>query len=182
MSRQEQKQLDREIPWREVAQLPKIEFDAFVKAAQKEFDGWMKWSGVIPLSHGEAKKILSDPKLRKRALKARAAYRDKARGVGPLQAKCRVVLIRCNDPDLRSLSRDAPTPSRVSEYVVMAVAASGSNRMLNGSKCRWFLWLSDAAQAFLQGKQDETERDGQLFRLPPDDPVLRAAGVFTSPL
>ncbi|CAL1163402.1 unnamed protein product [Cladocopium goreaui] len=182
MTRQEQKQLDREIPWRDIMELPKMDFDAFVGSAQKEFQGWMKWSGVVPLTSREAKRVESNPKLLKRILKSRAAYRDKARGTGALKAKTRVVIIGCGDPDLRQLSRDSPTPSRLSEFVVLAVASSGANKLFNGDNRIWHLWLSDAAQAFLQGRQDESERSGPIFMRPPRDPIQEAAGAFPAEL
>ena len=114
LNRQERKQLDRKVPWREIMKLPAMDIDAYVQAAEKEFDGWMKWNAVRPLSDSEARQIWKDPKLRRRILKSRAAYRDKNRGLGALKAKCRVVLIGCADPDLRQLSRDSQTPSRLS--------------------------------------------------------------------
>ena len=156
--------------------------DAFVKSAQKEFSGWMKWSGVIPLTRAEAEKVFSDPKMKRRILRSRAAYRDKARGQGALQAKCPTVIIGCSDPDLKQLTRDSPTPSRLSEFVILSIAAAGSNKKFNGDNRRWFLWISDAAQAFLQGQQDESERSGPLFMFPPDDPIQKEAGAFPSPL
>jgi len=115
-------------------------------------------------------------------LKSRAAYKDKARGIGKLRPKCRVVLIGCNDPDLRQLTRDSPTPSRISEFVVLSVASSGANRLFNNDNKRWSLWISDAEKAFLQGSQDTSERDGPLFMSPPSDPLITASGSFPAPL
>ncbi|CAE7469062.1 CML10, partial [Symbiodinium pilosum] len=69
-------------------------------SVQRRTTNWMRWGGIKPLSHKEADKILSDPKLSKRVLKSRAAYRDKNKGLGEVKAKCRVVLIGCNDPDI----------------------------------------------------------------------------------
>ena len=95
MSRQEQKQLDREIPWREVEALPVMMRQKYVESAIKEYNGWMDWKGIRPLDQAEANQVWQDPKMRRRILKSRAAYRDKARGQGPLRAKTRVVLIGC---------------------------------------------------------------------------------------
>ena len=179
MSRQEQKQLDREIPWREVAALPFTMSQKYVESAIKEYNGWMDWKGIRPLDHAEANQVWQNPKMRRRILKSRAAYRDKARGQGPLRAKTRVVLIGCGGPDLRQLTRDSPTPSKLSELIILSAAV---NQQFNGDGREWSLWISDAAQAFLQGRQDATERSGPLFMQPPRDPILQEAGAYLAPL
>ena len=180
LTRQEAKQLDREIPWREIMSMPKMSQDAFIQSCTKE--GWMKWTSVRPLTQKEPDAVMSDASLRRRVLKSRAAYKDKARGVGKLSPKCRVVLIGCNDPDLRQLTRDSPTPSRLSEFVVLAVASSGANRLFNCDNKKWSLWLSDAEKAFLQGFQDKSERGGPLYMSPPRDPLITSSGSFPAPL
>ena len=182
LTRQESKQLDREIPWWEIMTMPVMSQDAFIQSCTKEYEGWMKWTSVKPMTQKEADAVLSDAKLRRRVLKSRAAYKDKARGIGKLRPKCRVVLIGCNDPDLRQLTRDSPTPSRISEFVVLSVASSGANRLFNNDNKRWSLWISDAEKAFLQGSQDTSERDGPLFMSPPSDPLITASGSFPAPL
>ena len=182
MSRQEQKQLDREIPWREVAALPPMMRQKYVESAIKEYNGWMDWKGIRPLNQAEANQVWENPRMRRRILKSRAAYRDKARGQGPLRAKTRVVLIGCGDPDLRQLTRDSPTPSRLSELIILSAAAAGMNQQFNGDGRERFLWISDAAQAFLQGRQDASERNGPLFMQPPRDPILQEAGAYPAPL
>eukprot|EP00434_Breviolum_minutum_P022664 symbB.v1.2.020001.t1/scaffold1659.1/size107071/3 len=182
MSRQEQKQLDREIPWREVAALPPMMRQKYVESAIKEYNGWMDWKGIRPLNQAEANQVWENPRMRRRILRSRAAYRDKARGQGPLRAKTRVVLIGCGDPDLRQLTRDSPTPSRLSELIILSAAAAGMNQQFNGDGREWFLWISDAAQAFLQGRQDASERNGPLFMQPPRDPILQEAGAYPAPL
>ena len=182
MTRQEMKQLDREIPWREIMELPLMMRQKYVEAATKEYNGWMDWHGIKPLTNEEAQAVRNDPFLRRRVLKSRAAYRDKARGQGPLRAKARIVLIGCGDPDLRQLTRDSPTPTRLSEYILLSAAASGMNRMFNQDSCEWSVWISDAAQAFLQGRQDPTERKGPIYMEPPRDPILVEAGAYPAPL
>eukprot|EP00438_Fugacium_kawagutii_P011147 Skav200228 [mRNA] locus=scaffold2352:155227:163374:+ [translate_table: standard] len=182
LTRQEMKQLDRELPWREIMKMPASVFDLFVQSAIKEFNGWQKWTGIVPLSDEEAQAIFDDPQMRKRIIKSRGAYKDKSRGLGPVQAKTRVVLIGCNDPDFRRLSRDSPTPGRVAEYVILSIAAAGANHLFNQDGKKWCLWLSDAAQAFLQGRQDSTERSGPLFMTGPDDPIQKEAGCFPARL
>ena len=182
LTRQEIKQLDRELPWREVMEMPTMMIDKFVQSADKEYQGWLKWAGIRPLSEAEASEIWSCPHKRRRILKSRAAYKDKSRGLGETKAKTRVVLIGCGDPDLRQLSRDRPTPSRLSEFLVLSIAASGSNSLFNNDNRRWCLWLSDAAQAFLQGRQDPTERNGPIYMSPPRDPIIEAAGAYPAVL
>ena len=54
--------------------------------------------------------------------------------------------------------------------------------MFNGDQKKWSLWLSDAAQAFLQGKQDQSERSGPLYMLSPRDPLQIQAGSFPAEL
>ena len=183
MSRQEAKQLDREIPWREVDSLPVMMRDKYVQSAVSEYNGWMTWGGIKPLSEAEAQEVWRNPKLKRRVMRSRAAYRDKNRGSGELKPKTRVVIIGCMDPDLKSLTRDSPTPTRLSEMLILSIATAGANRLFNYDGEVWQLWLSDAEKAFLQGKQDLSERGGQpLFMQPPDDPVLRDAGAYPAPL
>ncbi|CAE7309156.1 TY5A, partial [Symbiodinium microadriaticum] len=181
-SRKELKQLDREIPWRQLTDLPKHQLDAYLEATRVENDNWMSWGGIQPISHREAKRIMGDNKLSKRILKSRAAYRDKSKGIGPLRPKCRVVIIGCADPDLFQISRDSPTPTRLSESLLMTIAAAGINKEFCGTKEVWFLWASDAKSAFLQGDQDTSERDGPLYMRPPRDPLIEATGSFPAEL
>ena len=115
-------------------------------------------------------------------MKSRGAYKDKSRGTGPLQAKTRVVIIGCQDPDLRQLTRDSPTPTRLSEYLILSIAASGANILFTVDGKKWYLWLSDASQAFLQGSQDPSERNGPLYMEPPKDPIRHEAGAFPAAL
>ena len=183
MTRQEAKQLDREIPWQEIVLMPRAAFEKFVESARGEFSGWTDWSTIRPLSNSETKSVRSDPQLCRRIVKSRAAYKDKSRGQGPLRAKTRVVLIGCQDPDLRNLTRDSPTPTRLSEFIILCVATAGANREFNHDQCKWHLWLSDAEKAFLQGKQDTTERGGlPIFMESPRDPILLEAGAFPAEL
>ena len=159
LSRQELKQLDREIPWREIVQMPAAVKEKYIEAAAKEYAGWMKWTGIRPLTDEEADTIFADPAKRKRIMKSRAAYRDKSRGLGglaALKAKCRAVIIGCGDPDLRQLTRDSSTPTRLAEYVILSIAAAGRNSLFDGSEKQWFLWLSDVQHKH-SSKEDKME-------------------------
>lgn len=165
--------------------MPAAVKDKYVASVVKEYEGWVKLSGIRPLTDAEAEKGFQDPRLRKRMLKSRAAYKDKSRGMGGLNAimaKCRVVLIVCNDPDFRQLSRDSPTPRRLAEHIVLSSAAAGANRLFNDDGRKWFLWLSDAAQAFLQGRQDSAERSGPIYMAPLNDPLIVEAGAYPARL
>ena len=151
--------MDREIPWREIVQMPAAVKEKYIEAAAKEYAGWMKWTGIRPLTDEEADTIFADPAKRKRIMKSRAAYRDKSRGLGglaALKAKCRAVIIGCGDPDLRQLTRDSPTPTRLAEYVILSIAAAGRNSLFDGSEKQWFLWLSDVQHKH-SSKEDKME-------------------------
>ena len=109
----ELKQLDREIPWRQLLKLPREQLELYVESAVKEAKSWFQWDSVEPLTPEQVKEVLASPKLRKRILRSRAVYRDKARGQGPLRAKCRVVCLGHLDPDLKTLTRESPTPTEL---------------------------------------------------------------------
>ena len=128
--------------------MPKAAFDKFVESVITEYNGWLQWATIRPLGKLEVIHVRNDPTLRRRILKSRAAYKDKNKGLGEIRAKTRVVLIGCQDPDLKQLTRDSPTPTRLSEYIVLSIAASGGNKLFNGDGRLWRLWLSDAEKAF----------------------------------
>jgi hypothetical protein len=119
----------------------------------------------------EAQKVLGDPILRKRVLKARTCYRDKNIGRSPLKPKARVVVLGHRDPDLSCINRDAPTPSRTSEMVLLTMFICGVNGGY-GVSSEWQLYAADASTAFLQGQQPTDERPGELYMMPPEDPIM----------
>ena len=180
LSRLQQKALDKEIPWRRIMESPKDIIQAYIKAVQNEEESWKAWSSVKPLSQKEADRIKNDKVLRRRILKSRAAFRDKNKGIPPVRAKARVVALGHLDPDLFGLARESATPCRQSEYLVMALFASGCNRMLMSGQGSWKLWAGDVKTAFLQGEPEP--RSQPLYLLPPQDGICRAAKVFTAPL
>ena len=181
-SRQELKQLDPEIPWKEIVKLPRAAYQKDLESVRVKHDNWLSWGGVRPLSRAEVRKVMADPELSKRILKSRSAYRDKNKGLGEIKAKCRVVLIGCCDPDLFHLSRDSPTPSRLSESLVLAIATAGANGEMNNEAGRWSLWISDAKSAFLQREQSREERAGPLYMKAPRDPLILETGAFAADL
>ena len=182
LTRQELKQLDREVPWREIISSDKHTIDKCIHAIEVEEDSWVQWGSIRPLDDKEATAVLADSRLRRRVMKSRAAYRDKNRGQGELKSKGRIVCIGCNDPDLASLSRDAPLPGRPSEHILYSILVAGLNREFTNSGKAWRGWTADAATAFLQGDQPDDERTLPLFMWAPDDPLIRRSGRWTSRL
>ena len=182
LSRKEAKALEREIPWRNILKLPQDQIDAYIESAKKEEKSWFSWGSIEEVSAETAAKILANPVTKKRVLRSRACYRNKSKIPGKLQAKTRVVALGHLDPDLASLSRDSPTPTRTSEYILLAVYIAGKNGIMENDPARWTLWAGDVSTAFLQGAQDKSERPEDLFLLPPQDQVTKMAKTFSAPL
>ncbi|CAL1162801.1 unnamed protein product [Cladocopium goreaui] len=176
------KTLEREIPWRNIIKLPREQIDAYIESAKKEEKSWLSWGSMEEVSAETAAKILSNPPTKKRVLRSRACYRNKSKIPGRLQAKTRVVALGHLDLDLASLSRDSPTPSRTSEYILLAIFIAGKNGIMENDPVRWILWAGDVSTAFLQGAQDKSERPEDLFLLPPQDEVTKMAKTFRTPL
>jgi hypothetical protein len=153
--------------------------DQFLRAIEKEHDSWMEWQSVEPLGREEAQKILRDKVMKKRCLRSRAAYRDKNCGQGQLKAKCRIVALGHLDPDLASLTRSASTPGRCTEHIVYLFMVAGFNKAINKEGKSWTSWLADAATAFLQGAQPDSERKEPLYLLPPRDPLIAMTGCLS---
>jgi len=155
-------------------QQPREYIQAFVDAAAKEYAAFMSWKSIKPLSEKACREIFNNPKLRRRILKSRAAYRDKNRGTSStLAAKCRVVALGFGDPELAQIPRNSPTGTRAGFMLVVQFAASG----FNDPRGRWIFATADASNAFLQGVQ--VGRTNPLYLRPPTDPILKAAGAFT---
>lgn len=183
LARKEAKALEREIPWRNIMKMPQEDINAFIESAKKEERSWFSWGSIEAISPETAANILSNPATKKRVLRSRACYRNKSRIPGKLIAKTRVVALGHLDPDLANLSRDSPTPSRTSEYLLLAIFTAGKNGMLeNESNVTWIMWAGDVSTAFLQGAHDSSERPQDLFLLPPQDEVTRLAGTFSARL
>ena len=182
MTRQQAKQLDRELPWRQIIDLPEAMVQKYLQAIEKESLFWLEWRSIEPLTHEQAQAIYKDPRLRRRVLKSRAAYRDKNRSLGEIKAKCRIVALGHQDPDLFHINREAPTPGRVSEHILFQFIVSGMNKKINMDGKSWTGWLADASTAFLQGSQPDNERQGPLYLLPPDDPLIRRTPYWKAPL
>ena len=64
--------------------------------------------------------------------------------------------------------------------LVLVVYIAGLAGKAFGTGLIWSLWAGDAATAFLQGMQDDSERAGKLYLKPPKDPIVHEAGVFKS--
>jgi len=171
LSRAQRKQLDREIPWREIIARGNEYTQEFVKAADKEGTAWDKYQSIRAVPDPEAKRILSDAATRKFALRSRAAYRDKNCGKPPLHAKCRVVALGCNDPRLGERQRNSPTATRAA-FMIMLQYISSCFLLSQG----WMMAVADASAAFLQGKQPN--RREKLYLRPPSDPIINQTKWF----
>ena len=180
LNRQEKKQLDRELPWREIWAMGPRVVDKFLHAVEIEHDAWTHWDSVRPLSKEEVQKVVNDKYLRRRVMRSRACYCDKNRGVGEIKAKCRVVCIGCTDPDIFNISRDAPTPGRLTEHMIFSIIASGMGGKFGNTNHRWKGWLADAKTAFLQGKQPDGERAAPLYMWAPKDPLIGKSGRWSA--
>ena len=152
--------------------------DAYVEANNKEYQSWMSWGSIKPLEKQQIVNIKNDPNLRRRIIPARNAYRDKNRGADVLKAKCRTVVLGCCDPDIGHLDRESPTPTRVSEAVIMQLATSGLEGKVELTGLLWKLWAGDVSTAFLQGRPDPSERPLPIFMRAPRDGIQHLAGTF----
>ncbi|CAK9043953.1 Protein NO VEIN (Protein EMBRYO DEFECTIVE 2597) [Durusdinium trenchii] len=182
LTRQEKKQIEKELSFHDILSQSEEYIQKFIESAQKEETSFLEWKSLKPVPPEETKRILSDPEQKKRVISSRACYRDKNKNVPPLKAKTRIVARGNQDPDLKSLARQAPTPTRVSEMMTFLIFLSGLRSKAFRSDKVWKLWAGDASTAFLQGQQDLSERAGKLYLKAPRDPLLIRAGVFKSEL
>ncbi|CAK9056155.1 unnamed protein product [Durusdinium trenchii] len=182
LTRQEKKQIEKELSFHDILSQSEEYIQKFIESAQKEETSFLEWKSLKPVPPEETKRILSDPEQKKRVISSRACYRDKNKNVPPLKAKTRIVARGNQDPDLKSLTRQAPTPTRVSEMMTFLIFLSGLHSKAFRSDKVWKLWAGDASTAFLQGQQDLSERAGKLYLKAPRDPLLIRAGVFKSEL
>lgn len=180
MTRQQVKALDREIPWRRIMEMPGSYVDKFLSAVYKEAESWASWNSVEPLTDAQAAEVYRDPLLKRRILRSRAVYRDKALGVGEVRAKCRVVALGHQDPDLEVLRRTSSTPGRIAEHVVFAMIVAGYNSELLDSSLQWKAWTGDASTAFLQGQQEQ--RPLPLYLKPPSDGLIALTTTWAARL
>ena len=181
LSRQERKAMDREIPWRVILESPPETVELYVEANRKEFSSWLSWGCIAPLKPDKIKEIKATPSLRRRIIPSRNAYRDKNRGAGPtVRAKCRTVVLGCQDPDLATLARSSPTPSKTAEMILLQIAVSGMNQLVELTNKKWKLWSGDVSTAFLQGTPEP--RSQPLFMRAPRDGIQKLANTFPDEL
>ena len=181
-TRQQQKADEKELSWRDIMKQTPEYIQGFVEEVQKEAKSFEQWRCLRPIPPEEEHEILSNAEPKKRVINSRGCYRDKNKGVPPLNAKARIVAQGNQDPDLRSLTRQSPTPNKVSEFLVMTIFISGINQMAFNTTLRWKLWIADAAIAFLQGVQDMSERAGKLYLRAPRDEIIKRANDLKSTL
>ncbi|CAK9114796.1 Protease Do-like 9 [Durusdinium trenchii] len=182
LTRQERKQLDREIPWRHILTMPAAYVDKFLAAIEKESNSWSEWQSVRPLTKEECRQVLQDKILRKRIMRSRACYRDKNVGQGEVKAKCRIVCLGHEDPDLDRLSRSSPTPGRTIEMICYQMIVSGLNGELFNTTLKWSAWAGDAQTAFLQGRQKDSERPLPLYMKAPKDGLISKTSCWSHEL
>ena len=158
LSRAASKAVDREVPWRMIAQDDRSEF---VAAVAKEWEDWRKWGAVRPATAEEIKRFSKS-----HVLPARVAYRWK-----PIpecrKAKARIVVQGFRDPHLPLLVRDSPVLSRTGFFAILQTAAN------NG----WHICSGDCSSAFLQGGT-APERPAQIFMRAPTDPIAKEGCRF----
>lgn len=151
LTRQEKKAIEKELHYRDILSQAEEYIEEFVKSAQKEEASFMEWKSLKPVPPQEAQEILRDPVRRKRVITSRACYRDKNKGVPPLKAKTRIVARGNQDPDLKSLTRQAATPSRISEMLTYLIFISGLRGKAFGSTRTWKMWAGTPQQLSFRG-------------------------------
>ena len=163
LSRKEQKELDREIPW---SLIPVAEREAYAEALAKEWNSWLRFEAVNILSE-EASRAVTQYFNKTRVLSTRVCYRNKNAATPwlGLKAKARLVCRGDQDPDLLTLRRDAPTLTRAGFCIILQICSSFN----------WTLFGGDITGAFLQGDQDLAKRREPLFLRQPKEglPGLR---------
>lgn len=86
LTRQERKQLDREILWRHILTMLAAYIDKFLAAIEKEAGSWSEWQSVRPLSKEECHRVLQDKLLRKGSCAVAHATETKKVGQGEVKA------------------------------------------------------------------------------------------------
>ena len=152
-SKKEKKALDKEIPYSKIAESDK---QAYLEAEAKEWQSWLDYDAVQPLSVEESQEILRTK--RERVLKCRFVYRNKHAGLVdaagnplPLKPKARLCVQGQHDPDCMSglVKLDAPTVQHTSFMLFLHLVVSYG----------WidFLRNGDISSAFLQGEETTGE-------------------------
>ena len=165
LSRQERKALDREIPWRVILESPPETVELYVEASRKQFASWM--SCIAPLTPAKIKDIKNTPSLRRRIIRSR-------------NAKRRTVVLGCQDPDLATLARSSPTPSKMAEMILLQIAVAGMNKLVELTNMSWKLWGGDVSAVFLHG--DPEPRSQPLYMRSPRDGVQKLTNMFPDEL
>ncbi|CAK9045906.1 unnamed protein product [Durusdinium trenchii] len=101
---------------------------------------------------------------------------------GEVKAKCRIVCLGHEDPDLDRLSRSSPTPGRTIEMICYQMIVSGLNGELFNTTLKWSAWAGDAQTAFLQGRQKDSERPLPLYMKAPKDGLISKTSCWSHEL
>lgn len=153
VSRKQQKALDKDVPYNKIKPEERAAHD---EAESKEWDSWLKYDAVEPLSIEESERILETK--RERVLKCRFVYRNKSIGLKdpqgnplPLRAKARLCVQGQNDPDCLTgaVKLDAPTIQHCSfmTFLHSVVSFGWTLNFRNG----------DISSAFLEGDLSQGE-------------------------
>ena len=145
----EAKAIDREILWWKIMDMGADYIQAFKESAIKEAKSWESLGSVQPLKTEQANQVMRNKALSKRILRTRSCYRDKNKGQSDLKAKCRVVALGHQAPDIYHLNREWATPNRTSEHMLFAIMTAGANAEFAETGKKWFACTGDAATAFL---------------------------------
>ena len=158
--RKAQKALDKEIPFDKIQDCDKEAFDA---AERKEWQSWLDYDAVEPVSVEESQEIIA--KSKERVLRSRYVFRNKNAGLVteegeplPVKAKARLCVQGQHCPDCASgeVRVDAPTVqhSTLTLFLHLTISFGWLGHWRNG----------DISSAFLQGAESEGP---PLYMYPP---------------
>ena len=144
-----EKQLEKEMPWRLI---PPEKHSLFKAAEVKQINEHLDHKALTILTKTETDEVYRTV-APERILNSRWAYRDKnyAKRKGDekieWKAKARLVIAGHQDPDVTSLTTDAPTVNRLSIMVLLQIASSR-----RAGPDPWEAAAGDVCAAFLNGK------------------------------
>ncbi|CAE7372042.1 unnamed protein product, partial [Symbiodinium necroappetens] len=144
-----EKQLEKEMPWRLI---PPEKHSLFKAAEVKQINEHLDHKALTILTKAETDEVYRTV-APERILNSRWAYRDKnyAKRKGDekieWKAKARLVIAGHQDPDVTSLTTNAPTVNRLSVMVLLQIASSR-----RAGPDPWEAAAGDVCAAFLNGK------------------------------
>ena len=124
-----------EVQWKNLGE---GERQLFQQAKEKEIDAWVKHETVKRVAKGT---LRDDQIMRCRWI---LTWKSPAPGTSERRAKARLVVLGFEDPQISSISSDAPTLSKDGKQLILQQVASNGWRLVN----------FDIATAFLKGQGD----------------------------